>query len=44
MDIWKANEFKVLKEEVEKFTNRGSHNLINVRSPSDLKQKTFKYC
>ena len=22
MDIWKANEFNFLKEEVEKFTNR----------------------
>ena len=44
MDIWKVNEFNFLNEEVEKFSNRWSPNLLNVRSPSYLKQKTFQYC
>ena len=43
-DIWKVNEFNFLNEEVEEFSNRWCPNLVNVRSPSYLKQKTFKYC
>ena len=41
MDIWKVNEFNYLNEEVEEFTSRWSQNLVNVRSPSDLKQKNL---
>ena len=44
MDIWKVNEFNFLNEEVEGFTSRWSKNLVNVRSPSNLKQKDFEYC
>ena len=33
-----------LNEEVEEFTNKWSQNLVNVRSPSHLKEKTFEYC
>ena len=39
MDIWKVNEFKFLNEQVEKFTSRWCQNLVNVWSPSYLKQK-----
>ena len=39
MDIWKINEFKFLNEQVEKFTSRQRQNLVNVWSPSYLKQK-----
>ena len=41
MDIWKVNEFNFLNEEVEEFTTRWSQNLVNVRSPSYLKQKSL---
>ena len=41
-DIWKVNEFNFLNEEVEEFTSRWSQNLVNVRSPSYLKQKIFE--
>ena len=44
MVIWKVNEFNFLNEEVEEFTSRWSQNLVNVRSPSYLKQKIFEYC
>ena len=45
MDIWKANVFNSLKEDVEELTNSWSPTLVNERrSPSYLKQKTFKYC
>ena len=44
MDIWKVNESDFLDEEVEEFTSRWSQNLVNVSSPSYLKQKTFEYC
>ena len=44
MDIWKVNEFNFLNEEVEKFSNRWIPYLVNARSPSYLKQKTFQYC
>ena len=44
MDLWKVNEFNFLNEEVEEFTSRWSQNLVNVRSPSYLKQKIFEYC
>ena len=44
MSIWKVNEFNFLNEEVEKFTIRWSQNLVNVRSPSYLKQKALEYC
>ena len=43
-DIWKVNEFSFLNEEVEEFSNTWSPNLVNVKSPSYLKQKTFQYC
>ena len=44
MDIWKVNDFNFINEEVEEFTSRSSENLVNVRSPSYLKQKNFGYC
>ena len=44
MDIWKFNEYNFLNEEVEEFTSRWSQNLVNVRSCSYLKEKTFEYC
>ena len=44
MDIWKANEFNFLNEEVKELTNRWRMTLVNMRSPSYLKQKSFKYC
>ena len=44
MDIEKVNEFNFLNEEVEEFTSRWSENLVNVRSSSYLKQKTFEFC
>ena len=39
MDIWKVNAFNLLNEEVEEFTSSWSQNLVNLRSPSYLKQK-----
>ena len=42
MDIRKVNEFSFLNEEVEEFTSRWNQNLVNVRNPSYLKQKTFE--
>ena len=42
MDISKVNEFNILNEEVEEFTNRWSQNLVNARRPSYWKQKTLK--
>ena len=44
MDIWKVNKFNFLNEEVEKFVSRWNQNLVNMKSPSSLKQKTFEYC
>ena len=44
MDIWKVNKFNFLNEEIEQFTSRWSQNLVNVRSPSYLKQKNFEHC
>ena len=43
MDIWKVNEFNFLNEEAVQFTRRWCQNLVNVRSPSYLKQKSFEY-
>ena len=43
MDIWKVNEFNSLNEEAEEFTRMRSQNLLNVRSPKYLKQKTFEH-
>ena len=48
MEYWeikteKVNEFSSLNEEVEKFTDRWSQNLVNVWSPSYLKQITCEY-
>ena len=44
MDICKVTgEFNFLNEEVEEFTSRWNQNLVNVRSPSYLKQKNFEY-
>ena len=44
MDIWKVNEFNFLNEEVEEFTSKWSQNLVNVKCPSYVKQKSFEYC
>ena len=44
MDIWKVNKFNILNEEVEKISSRWSPYLVNARSPSYLKHKTFVYC
>ena len=44
MDIWKVNEFNFSNEEVEEFTRSWSKSLANLRSPSNLKEKTFEYC
>ena len=44
MNIWKVNEFNFLNEEVKEFTSRWSKNLIKLRSPRYLKQKSFEYC
>ena len=41
MDTWKVNEFNFLNEEAEEFTSRWSQNLVNVRSPMYLKQKSL---
>ena len=41
MNLWTADEFNILNEEVEELTKRWSPTLVNVRSPSYLKQKTF---
>ena len=41
MDTAKVNAFNFLNDEVEEFTNRWSQSLVNVRSPSYLKQKKF---
>ena len=43
-DIWEDNELNFLNEEVEEFSNRWSPTLVNVKSPSYLKQKAFQYC
>ena len=43
MDIWNINEFNFLNEEVEKFTSISSKNLVNLGSPSYLKEKTVEY-
>ena len=37
IDTWKVNDFNVLNEEVEEFSNTWSLHLVNVRSPSYLK-------
>ena len=44
MDIWKVNEFNFLNEELEEFTRMWNKNLVNLRSLSYLKEKTFEYC
>ena len=44
MDIWKVNEFNFLNGELEEFTRMWNKNLVNLRSPSYLKEKTFEYC
>ena len=44
IDIWKVKKFKFLNKEVEEFTSRWSQNLVNKRSTSYLKQRTFGYC
>ena len=43
MDIWKVNEFNFLNEEIKEFTSRYNQNLVDVRSPSCMKQETFEY-
>ena len=43
-DILKVNQVNFLNKDVEEFTSRWSQNLVNVRSPSYLNQKTFEYC
>ena len=44
MDIWKLNEFNFLNKEVEEFTCKWSKNVVNLGSPSYMKQKTFECC
>ena len=44
MDIWKVTDFNFLNVEVEEFSNGWRLYLVNVRSPSYLKQKTLEYC
>ena len=44
MDIWKVNDVHFLNEEVEELMSRWNQNLVNIRSPTSLKQKTFEYC
>ena len=44
MDIWKVSDFNFLNEKVEEFSNWWSLYLVNVRTLSYLKQKTFEYC
>ena len=44
MDIWKVNECNFLNDEVEEFASKWSQNLVNVKCPSYLKQKSFEYC
>ena len=44
MRFEKVKKFNFLNEEVEEFMSRWSQRLVNVRSPSYLKQKTFVYC
>ena len=44
MDIWKVNEFNFLNDEVEEFTSSWSKDLVDLRIPSNLKEKTFEYC
>ena len=43
IDIWKLDDFNFLNEEVEQFSNQWSPYLVNVRSPSYLKQKPLEY-
>ena len=40
-DIEKVNEFNFLNDEVEEFTSRWSQSLVNAKSTSYFKQKTF---
>ena len=42
MGIWKANECNFLNVEAEEFTSKCSKNLVNLRSPRYLKEKTFE--
>ena len=44
MDIKKVNELNFLNEETKEIVSRWNQNLFNVRSPSYLTQKIFKYC
>ena len=44
MGIWKVNKLNFGNEDIEEFTTSWSQNLVNTRSPSYLKQKTFEYC
>ena len=44
IDIWKVTDFNFLNVEVEEFSNGWRLYLVNVRSPSYLKQKTLEYC
>ena len=39
MHAWKVNEFNLSNEEVEEFTQKWSHNLVDLRSPSYWKKK-----
>ena len=44
MDIWKVNKVNFLNEQVEEFTSESNPNLVNIRTPSYLKQKkNFEY-
>ena len=44
MEYWETDiEFNFLNEEVKEFTSRRNWNVVNVKSPSYLKQKTIEY-
>ena len=44
VDNEKVNEFNFLNKEVEEFMSRWIQSLVNVRSPSYLKQRSFEFC
>ena len=44
VDNEKVNEFNFLNKEVEEFMSRWTQSLVNVRSTSYLKQRSFEFC
>ena len=41
---WRYFIYGVMKRKIQPLTSRLSQNLVNIRSSSYLKQKTFEYC